>query len=422
MSSAAPQPQPHAPPRTIRIKRARDEAPVAALVVTEPTAKKIKTETPKEAPSYVFRLSHTFTRFQPTEGVVRKVPALEGVTSTDEEQSKSRKRQSSFDPAAMRAESAEEDVTKRRKIAPVRKYQLSRRARGRHEPYSGAGRHGAVFERVRDEDEMRVVSPAPNLADLVVDADTGVVTKTKRKRPRTHPKEKEMIRSRSKELEDKLTLGYEEDEKLMRDMERMVLEYLNADTNDGIKNLPPREPAANDKIGGGVGGGTWKDDKEKDIDMTDEEDEEGYVYDVYYREEVPTGAEAKPEGESYGIIVFAESDDEAWWYEGADEEDDRSDVYGSDDEDSNAEDYHTNDYPDEPAFPEDEDDEYGIAHEKDEEAEDEYSDSEPELGMGRWRPWRPRTVPGDEEYDLDDSDEDDEPSLRRMVRGTWSLD
>ncbi|KAA8904417.1 hypothetical protein FN846DRAFT_919769, partial [Sphaerosporella brunnea] len=334
MSSAALQPLD--PPRKIRIKRARRSRSAR----TEPTAKKTKTETPNEALSYVFRLSHTFTRFQPTEGVVRKLPALEGATSTDEEH-------------------AEEDVTKRRKIAAVRKYQLSGRARGRHEPYSGAGRHSA------------------KLADSVVDADTGVITKTEMKRPRTHPKDKEMIRSRSKELEDKFTLGYEEDEKLMRDMERMVQEYLNADTKNGIKNLPPSKPAANDKIGGGVGGGTWKVDQEKYVIMTDEEDEEGYVYDVYYREEVPTGAEAKSEG------VFAESEVEAWWYWVANEEDGAMTKTPM------------------PAFPEDENDEHGIAYEEDEDVEDEYSDSEPEL-----------------EYDLDDSGEDDDED----GQGTWSLD
>jgi hypothetical protein len=88
-----------------------------------------------------------------------------------------------------------------------------------------------------------------------------------------------------------------------------------------------------------------------------------------------------------------------------------------------AEDYHTNDYPDEPALPEDEDDEYsGVYGSDEDEDEDGYSDSEAELGPGRWRPWKPRTIAGEEEYDLDDSDEDEEPTLRKMTRSVWSLD
>jgi hypothetical protein len=83
-----------------------------------------------------------------------------------------------------------------------------------------------------------------------------------------------------------------------------------------------------------------------------------------------------------------------------------------------AEDYHTNDYPDEPA-PDDEDDEYGLSYGND---EDEYSDNDEEGNPGRWMSWKRRTVPGDEEYDLDDSEEDDEPYLRKITREAWSLD
>jgi hypothetical protein len=340
-----PAPPAAVPPKTIRIKRPRDEVPVSALVVNEPTSKKPRTDnapTPDAAPAYVFRLSHTLSKFQPVpaEGLVRKVPSLEG----------SRKRLSSFDLEAMRAAESEEDIAKRRKIAPVRKYQLSKKAR--HSPYGGSPRHGAVFERVRDE-EMKEALPIVKadvetgkgeemkeaLPIVKADVETGKGAleepKKERKRPRTHPKEKEMLKERREKGDDKLTLGYEDDEILMKKMERMVLDYLNADTNDGIKNLPPSQPAAKDKIGGGVGGGTWQGDKDKDTTMTEDEDEEGYVYDVYFREEVTAENAPQPEGESYGVIVFAESEDEAWWYEGADEEDDRSDVYGSDDEDSN---------------------------------------------------------------------------------------
>jgi len=224
------------------------------------------------------------------------------------------------------------------------------------------------------------------------------------------------------------------DDVISREMEKLILEYLDPAHNEGIRNLPPTTATAaakEDRVGGGVGGGTWADDK--DVSMPDDdgdgqEEGEGYVYDVYIREEIPAGTVAMEITEDYGVIVFAESEDEAWWYEGAQEEDDQSDVYGTDDEDSNAEDYHTNDYPDEPVLFDDEDDdgEYGIRGGASDEDGDDSAEENGGGGRdaGRWRPWRPkRTVPGEEEYDLDDSSEDErEPTLRKMARGAWSLD
>jgi hypothetical protein len=180
-----------------------------------------------------------------------------------------------------------------------------------------------VFELVKDED-MRDSSPEP--------IERPAETNKERKKPQTHPKEKAALQAAREKGGDRLTLGYEHDAKLMKEMEKLVLEYLDDDTNDGIRNLPPTTTAT-DRIGGGVGGGTWA-EKDKDVAMA-EEDEDGFVYDVYFREEVPAGKKHGEGEEAYGVIVFAESEDEAWWYEGADEEEDHSDVYASDDEDSN---------------------------------------------------------------------------------------
>jgi hypothetical protein len=215
----------------------------------------------------------------------------------------------------------------------VRRYQLSKRARTkRPHPYGEDARAaGAVFERVPDEDKVMAVAELEieNLESATLPEEP----KKERKRPRTHPKEKAQIKE-AQERGEGLKLGYEQDEELMKKMEKMVLEYLDSDINDGIRNLPPTpSPIGNDRIGGGLGGGTWE--KSQDVHMTDE-DEDGYVYDVYYRETIVTDTPANTnEEEPYGVIVFAESEDEAWWYEGADEEDTDSDAYASDDEDSN---------------------------------------------------------------------------------------
>ncbi|KAF8242414.1 hypothetical protein K440DRAFT_120902 [Wilcoxina mikolae CBS 423.85] len=381
------------PPHTIRIKRARDEAPVTALYVPTSSTKRIKTSDVDDSalnPSYVFRLAHTLppgVSFQPKPADDDSIPLPTPLDTPP--------------------------PSRKRKIAPVRKYQLSKRARTRH-PHPYSPRAGAVFELVKDED-MRDSSPEP--------VERQAEASKERKKPRTHPKEKAALQAAREQGGDRLTLGYEDDEKLMKEMEKMVLEYLGDDLNDGIKNLPPTAVTSKDRIGGGVGGGTWA-EKDKDIAMADE-DEDGFVYDVYFREEVPAGKKhGEGEEESYGVIVFAESEDEAWWYEGADEEEDLSDVYASDDEDSNAEDYHTNDYPDEPVLAEDEEDEYGhgIHDYSDDDNDDDDIDDDDSDNDGIWKPWKPRrTVPGEEEYDLEDESEDEEPAMRRMVREVWSI-
>ena len=216
----------------------------------------------------------------------------------------------------------------KRKAEPVRKFRLTKRAR--NVPYDRAARSaGAVFERVLDEDEvMKEPVPMPKPVPQPVAMEG---TGKERKKPRTHPLEKKAIASaRESGIEEPvLKLGYEDDEKLMKEMERMVLDYLDDDKYDAMKNLPPTTPAKNDRVGGGVGGGTWADTVMK------EDADDGFVYDVYIREEVPKGGAEMEVEEGYGVIVFKEEEDQAWWYEGADEEEEVSDAYASDDEDSN---------------------------------------------------------------------------------------
>lgn len=178
------------------------------------------------------------------------------------------------------------------------------------------------------------------------------------KRPRTHPEEKRRIEEeRRKAEEERLRLQFEKDaeeqnrkvrfsapevDPMTLAMENMVLEYLNSPDNAGMRNLPqaasprrgtPVKSTLQQRIGGGLGGGSWRDmDRKGEIDE-EPEAEEGFVYDVYIREELKEHDDKK-EGEDYGLIVIHGSDDEEWWYEG-DEEVDSDDVYGSDDDDSN---------------------------------------------------------------------------------------
>jgi hypothetical protein len=233
------------------------------------------------------------------------------------------------------------EFARKRKIAPVRKYQLSKRVRTKYpHPYaSGVRISTAVFERVKDDEEMP--DSEANVADNTIPPSEE--PKKEHKRPRTHPMEKAQIKE-AREQGTKLppvVLGIEQDERLMKEMEKMVLEYLDQDSNAGMRNLPPTPVETKpDLVGGGVGGGTWDDHQSKDVEMADE-DEQGFVYDVYFREEVTmdtipvTIQGGKAEEEPIGILVFNESEDETWWYEGAGTEEDDSDVYASDDEDSN---------------------------------------------------------------------------------------
>ncbi|GMM34243.1 Iwr1 protein [Saccharomycopsis crataegensis] len=87
-----------------------------------------------------------------------------------------------------------------------------------------------------------------------------------------------------------------------------------------------------------------------EIKNDDNDDEKGFVYDVYYRDKAIYD-ESEKSGISIGIIKFADEDLELL----TDDEDDNSDLARlSDDEDSNAEDFYRNDYP------ENEDDDKGI--------------------------------------------------------------
>jgi Transcription factor Iwr1 len=216
---------------------------------------------------------------------------------------------------------------------PVRRYHLAKRLRVKHpHPYSNARVRSAIFMRVQEpvEDKMEVVEvPAPEPVK-------------ERKRPRTHPEERRRLEEQKQKMkEDKERKGkgkevkfkdeqVDEDDPLTLQLQSMVLEYLNAESNEGIRNLPAKQSPAKSKqdmaskIGGGLGGGTWE----------KEEEEEGFVYDVYIREELPA-TEKKKDGEDYGVLVFEDSDDEEWWYEGDKDENSDDDVWASDDEDSN---------------------------------------------------------------------------------------
>ena len=330
------------------------------------STKRIKTSSAVKSPTYVFRLARTLPRavpFQPTTTTATAAAATTTNTTATPIAPKPVDRGAIPIPAGLYSNSdigtstgtttgGDADLppradtpSRKRKINAVRKYQLAKRLRTKHpHPYSP---RSAVFERVRepadgdddDDDDMRDLPPPTPVAE--------------RKKPRTHPKEKAALReARAKGVGSRgsggggggsggqgLTLGFEQDEKLMKEMEKMVLDYLNDERNDGIRNLPPTTPVpapARNPVGGGVGGGTWAGNGAVVPGMGDEV-EDGFVYDVYIREEVTADmANEVQRGEGgYGVIVFEESDDEAWWYEGADEEAETSDVFASDDEDSN---------------------------------------------------------------------------------------
>ncbi|KAF8419547.1 hypothetical protein EV426DRAFT_709766 [Tirmania nivea] len=296
-----------------------------------------------------------------------------------------------------------------------------------------------------------------------------------------------------------------DDDELSQQLQAMVLAYLN--DQDGITNLPTTPAATTRKkpgsrqqqlIGGGVGGGSWeKVDgpkgmrrsgsaiSESDAGLTATEDESElseseYVYDVYVKQTVGhkklvSAAGAAVAGAAgstvvdvesqitgmkpgeYGVLVISNSDDEEWFYEGAWEDEDKSEEEGlSDDEDSNAEDYHTNDYPDEEEvdedfFGEDDIDEYIIGsdevegylysglrgHRGNMVQSDDEGDSESESyekiydrSSQKWRSGvlgvRRKFAPGEEEYDLaegsvsEDSDVG-EVRRRRLERGVWGI-
>ncbi|EPS38276.1 hypothetical protein H072_8059 [Dactylellina haptotyla CBS 200.50] len=213
------------------------------------------------------------------------------------------------------------------------------------------------------------------------------------KKPKTHFKEKAMLRQqRSGKVQHEATttadeaansaahpttakegldFGFDSDE-LARQLQDMVLDYIsNQPDLNNYPSVTPKSPVqekranrAIDTLGGGVGGGTWADvEKAMDVDMKSagaprvdatmkldsEGEEEEWVYDVYFRQEIKKnqdGSSAVTNGD-YGVLVISNSDDEQWWYENDEDEESASDMWGSDDEDSNAEEYYKNDYPDE---------------------------------------------------------------------------
>ncbi|KAL7270801.1 hypothetical protein RUND412_006476 [Rhizina undulata] len=334
----------------------------------------------------------------------------------------------------------------KRKVPPaaVRRYHLAKRLRVKHpHPYApGGGGRSAIFMRektpVGDEEEDEELHDE-------IQAEPIKEVKMERKRPKTHPKEKERLEQIKKETLAEMSteemeeadkkkkeldeFGMNEDSLLARQLQSMVLDYLNSGDNQGMKDIASITPAAQpnkpiqkmDKNGGGVGGGTWKTAEKKkgedamDTDEMDTDEEEGYVYDVYIREVAPSGE--KREG-NFGVLVIEGVDNEQWWYEGDDDIESDGDVWGSDDVDSNAEDYHTNDYPDEPVS-DDAEDEYGIEFNPrsrhqfgldDDDEEEENDDDDSDGGKGFWT--RTRSGYDEEEFDLDEYD--DEEEIRKM--------
>ncbi|CAZ82319.1 unnamed protein product [Tuber melanosporum] len=306
-------------------------------------------------------------------------------------------------------EEAERSGTKR-KITPVRRYQLAKRLRVKHShhPYSSATRRSAIFTRVVETHDI-----GTDRAEETTAVEKTPEPAVERKRPRTHPQEKKKLEEQKRKAEEeKMAEGNKvkfedregDNDSLIAPFHAMVLEHLNSSSNDGIRNLSsssfstkPKSIAS--KIGGGVGGGTWGGPEEED----------GFVYDVYIREELPVPVDGK-EGD-YGVLEIEGSDDEEWWYEGDPDEGSEDDVWASEDEDSNAEDFHTNDYPEEPTYDSD-DDLPRRFHPSDDD-----SDDDPNV----FKPWvRGGQRFGDEEFDLDDDDEDEEQRFE-VKQGIWDI-
>lgn len=228
----------------------------------------------------------------------------------------------------------EERSGTKRKITSVRRYQLAKRLRVKHShhPYSSATRRSAIFTRVAETNDTDTGRAGETRAAEIT---PGPIVE--RKRPRTHPEEKKKLEEQKREAEEeKMAKGKEvkfqeqedDNDPLIAPFHAMVLEHLNSSSNDGIRNLPSPPSLAKlktttSKIGGGVGGGTWGAPEEED----------GFVYDVYIREELPASIDKK-EGD-YGVLVIEGSDNEEWWYEGDPDEGSEDDVWASDDEDSN---------------------------------------------------------------------------------------
>lgn len=113
-----------------------------------------------------------------------------------------------------------------------------------------------------------------------------------------------------------------------------------------------------------------------------------YVYDTYIRDVTMSDADNQPTG-TVGVIVITDEDEELWetyWQDGSDS----SEGYYTDDEDENAEDYYGADYPEDEVDRDDEFDidpyQYNHGDEEEWDAENEvWSDDEAELAKYPWK-------------------------------------
>ncbi|ORX89336.1 hypothetical protein BCR34DRAFT_609252 [Clohesyomyces aquaticus] len=153
-------------------------------------------------------------------------------------------------------------------------------------------------------------------------------------------------------------------------LEKLTEDVAKKETGPGVapqmkSRFKPKAPALRYK------------DRHPEVAEAMEIDDDDYVYDTYYREEVMDGTSesvAEPTG-SVGVIVIGEEDEDLW--EGFGEEEEDSDRVYTDDEDENAEDYYANDYPEDELESEDEFDKnpYRYHHGSDEEEYD--ADNDP---------------------------------------------
>lgn len=212
----------------------------------------------------------------------------------------------------------------------------------------------AVFERMPDElPAPSTTTTTPGVVEgLLQDAEAAAAKPEpmKRKLPgiRKDKAEHERLAAlqREAEVKEEREKGGRKTEadRLTEEMERMVLDYLNADTRDALSALPPtptkksvgKTSAA--VVGGGLGGGYWDAPKEEkqEAETDGEDDEDGFVYDVYERVEVSAEEVAKEKGTGeVGVIVFRGEEEQEWWYENDDDEDNGDAEFDTDDEDSN---------------------------------------------------------------------------------------
>lgn len=302
-------------------KRAKARVPLSAIARADSYGSNVESPgviTPASAAEETISTTPQPEAVDDSEGPVRK-----GTFGSDKTHSLST---SPVGSGAKPVPSPSTTAGKRKAAAAVRRYHLAKRLRIKHpHPYSSAAtRRSAIFVRASSEPPVEDVSTKQ---DVEMERETAIEEPVVfRKRPRTHPEEKRRIeekrlqelekeKQRQKEKEEEQEqrkVRFEEKQEihpLTIAMQNMVFEYLNSEQNDGIRNLPPtttsprgtpKKSNMQEKIGGGLGGGTWKDMDKGEIDG-EPEDEDGFVYDVYIREEVNPGS--KKDGEDYGLIV-----------------------------------------------------------------------------------------------------------------------